>query len=297
VAARAARRLAAALCLALAGAPAAAAEPEGTAAPTPLERFLQERLLDHYYLLRADVKVQIQESHNVVTSTYPARRPETEVHAITVVTPAGVFYASDYRQAEQVPMGVRSGVQFDSHGQPGLALSPTGQPSIGDVIEVDRHASAALAAGDLSRVVGVEATPSGMEIRLEGLSGTPVPVLLRDPHPEDGTADERGKRALDIFGKLVFLIPEGKEERLAWIDPAWPPEQQQAVREGKVVAGMTPLQVLLAWGTPLHVARDRDGVVDVWLFKRGATLLEQLRNRTDVYIAAGKVAQVVEAGP
>lgn len=294
MAARAVRRLAEALLALLAAGAVVAAE---TPAPTPLERLLQARLLDRYFLLLADVKVQQEQTRNVVSTMLPRRRPESRIRPITVVTPDGVFYAADYRQAEQFALEVRSGVMVNAHDKPELVIAPNQQPSIGDVVEVEREAVVALRGGDLARVTGAEETEYGTRLSLEGLSTGTVPVLLRDPEGPRGAPEERAARSLAILGRLVYLLPEDQDERRGRIDPSWSAEQQQAVREGRVLVGMTPLQVLLAWGNPLHVSRDAEGNVDVWLYKRGGTLLEQLRSRTDVYFAAGKVAQVGEDRP
>ena len=264
-------------------------------APTPLERRLQPRLLDRYFLLRADVKVQREETRAVISNTYPPRRAVERSKPITTVTPDGVFYSSDYADKGQYVEGVRAGVQVNSYDKPGLKIEPGANPTTGDVLEVERDSRVALRAGDLARVTGVEELTDGIRLTLEGLGSEPVDVMLREapgPRPAEG---QREPQVLAILGHLVHLVPDAPAERAALIDPSWPPAQQEAVRLARVVPGMTPFQVLLAWGAPLHVSRDPAGRVDTWLYRPGSSVVEQMRRRVDVYFAAGLVTEVVES--
>ena len=283
---------------ALVGAPfavhLAASDPVGRP-PTPLERRLQPRLLDRYFLLRADVKIQRVETRAVISNTYPPRRPETRSKSITTVTPDGVFYASDYPDKGQFVAEVRHGVQVNSQDKPGLKIEPGGNPTTGDILEVERESEVALRAGDLARVTGVEERTDGIRLSIEGLAGESAEVMLREAPGGAEGAEERERAVLAILGHLVHLVPDSPADRRALIDPAWAPSQQEAVRLGKVIAGMSPLQVLLAWGAPLHVSRDAGGRVDTWLYRPGHTVSEQMRRRVDVYFAAGVVTEVVES--
>jgi hypothetical protein len=262
--------------------------------PTPLERRLQPRLLDRYFLLRADIKIQREETRAVISNTYPPRRAESRSKSITTVTPDGVFYASDYADKGQYMAEVRAGVQVNSHDKPGLKIDPGGNPATGDILEVERQSQVALRAGDLARVTGVEELADGVRLSVEGLAGATFDVMLREA-PGEAVGDEERERAiLAILGHLLHVVPDAPAERMALIDPTWPPSQQEAIRLGKVVAGMSPLQVLLCWGAPLHVSRDPGGRVDTWLYRPGSSVIEQMRRRVDVYFAAGAVTEVVE---
>jgi len=263
-------------------------------APTPLERRLQPRLLDRYFLLRADVKIQREEKRTAISNTYPPRRAETHSKSITTVTPDGVFYVADYKDKGQYVQEVRAGVQVNSQDKPGLKIEPGGNPATGDIIEVERESQVALRAGDLARVTGVEERTEGVRLSIEGLASDPVEVMLREAPGVQQAPEERERTLLAILSHLVHLVPDPPAERAALIDPAWPPSYQEAIRLGRVVAGMSPYQVLLAWGAPLYVSRDPGGRVDIWLYRPGHSVVEQTRRRVDVYFAAGAVTEVVE---
>jgi hypothetical protein len=295
MAARAVRRIALGAVAGAALALGAAAPEPAPPAPTALERRLQPRLLDRYFLLRADVKLQREETRAVISNTYPPRRPVTRAKPITTVTPDGVFYASDYADKGQYSAEVRSGVQVNSHDKPGLKIEPGANPTTGDILEVERESLVALRAGDLARVTGVEELTDGIRLSLEGLGSEAVEVMLREAPGAAAGEVEREQKVLGILGHLVHLVPDAPAERAALIDAAWPAAQQEAIRLGRVEAGMSPLQVLLAWGAPLHVSRDPGGRVDTWLYRPGNTVMEQMRRRVDVYFAAGVVTEVVEA--
>ncbi len=48
----------------------------------------------------------------------------------------------------------------------------------------------------------------------------------------------------------------------------WAPEVQEAVLEGRVEEGFTPMQVRVAWGNPDHVEveTDEQGQTEVWIY-------------------------------
>ena len=108
--------------------------------------------------------------------------------------------------------------------------------------------------------------------------------------------EEREARFTALFAKLCFELPDTREGRLERIDPAWSEAVQGAIRDSRVEKGMTPFQVVLAWGNPVFITRDAESLVDIWLYKRGATLVEQLRSQVNVYFASGRVAEVETDG-
>ena len=278
------------------GASAALAAPaEG---PTPLERILQKRYLDHYFLLRADVKVQRVKTETVVSSTVGGLPQLEETRPITLVTEGGVFYAGDYDSQSQLNMNVRSGpAPSTARDDPALqneALVAGG--TVGSVLQVDRTAQVAIPEGNLVRVIGVQEVPHGVQVMLEAFQGQGVPVMVRGADAEEEPPDARAAHFKALFDALCIELPGKPEERLAWVDPAWSETVQTAIRAGRVEAGMTPLQVVLAWGNPVFITRDAESQVDIWLYKRGATLLEQMRNQVNVYFAAGQVAEI-DVGP
>jgi hypothetical protein len=292
--ARAVRGIALAAALGAAFALGSAASDAERPAPTALERRLQPRLLDRYFLLRADVKIQRQETRAVISNTYPPRRAEQRSKSITTVTPEGVFYVSDYADKGQFVQEARAGVQVNSQDKPGLKIEPGGNPTTGDILEVERDSLVAIRAGDLARVTGVQEVPEGVRLSVEGMASDPVDVMLREVPGGEQEPAARERALLSILGHLVHLVPDTPTERAALIDPAWATAQQEAIRSGRVIAGMSPYQVLLTWGAPLHVSRDPGGRVDTWLFRPGSTVAEQMRRRVDVYFAAGAVTEVVE---
>ena len=127
---------------------------------------------------------------------------------------------------------------------------------------------------------------------LEAFQGVAIPVLVRGVGTRDEPLEERQARFAALFARLCFELPDTQEGRLESIDPAWSEAVQEAIRESRVETGMTPFQVVLAWGNPVFISRDADSDVDIWLYKRGATLLEQMRNPVNVYFASGRVAEI-----
>jgi hypothetical protein len=104
-------------------------------------------------------------------------------------------------------------------------------------------------------------------------------------------AAERAKGAMAALGQLLFVLPEDPE---TWVQAEWPERIRTAIRERRVVEEMTREQVLLAWGTPLYLSGDEETGTQVWTYQHGATLREQLRNRSRVYLVLGTVVQVEE---
>ena len=270
----------------LAGAAVAGEEP---AATSPVVRRLEERDLDRYVLLRADVKVAAEEVRRVVAGTFPAPNASERVQPITVVTESGVFYASDYDRRELQPRDVRPGIRVGPVGHPTLAIDPAQGATVGEVVELTRDVRVAFRAGDLVRVTGFEGTPAGIRITLEGLGAGPASVLVRGAEPA-ADAEGEAERVHGWLGALWYDLPDDAAARAGWIESSWPSGAQEAIRAGRVAAGMSRLQVLLAWGNPLLVSRD--GEVEIWLYKRGASLRDQLRSRSNVFFAGGAVVQV-----
>ena len=57
------------------------------------------------------------------------------------------------------------------------------------------------------------------------------------------------------------------------------------------------LVVVLGFGLPIHVTRRAGDSREVWLFKRGRSIREQLRNTTNVVFSDGHVVVVEDATP
>lgn len=272
-----------------------AAAAAGSGGPTPLERDLQKRYLDRCFLLRAAVKLQRVRTETVVSSTVGGPPKLDEVKPITLVTEEGVFYSADYDSSTQVNLDVRpgpivGGASFDDPALQNQALVNGG--TLGSAIQIDRTAVVAIPEGSLARVMGVQEEAGGIRVTLEGLDGRRVPVLVRGAgtaaEPPEGRA-----RAFDaILARLCLELPPEAADREPWIDPLWPQAVQASIRAGRVEAGMTPFQVILAWGNPVYVTRDPERQVEIWLYKRGATLMEQMRDQVNVYFAAGRVTQI-----
>lgn len=267
--------------------------------PTPLERDLQPRYLDQNYLLQADVKVQQVATQTIRSSTVGPRPRLAETRPITVITADGVFYTADYDKTDQLNVDVRRGpgvsgfVGVDDPGWQNQNLVDGG--TVGSVVEVEQSARVAIPKGYVVRVAGIEELPQGVRVYLEAFQGERVPVLVRGGLKPSDPVDARAREFDKLFGRLCFRVPEGTEERLQAIDPAWSEAVQTAIRESRVEVGMTPFQVVLSWGTPVFITRDDDGKVDTWLYRRGATIAEQMRGGVNVYFAAGRVADVGSA--
>ena len=283
----------AALAIATLIAPGAAAAAT-TDAPTPLERVLQKRYLDRFFLLHSDVKVQQVKTQTVVSSTVGGTPKLNETKPITLVTEQGVFYTSNYDSKSELNLDVRAGpLPANAWDDPSLqnqALVMGG--TVGSVVQIDRKAVVAIPQGYLARVVGVVEDTQGVQVLLEAFQGVAIPVLVRGAGTRDEPLEERQARFAALFARLCFELPDTREGRLESIDSAWSEAVQEAIRESRVATGMTPFQVVLAWGNPVFISRDADSDVDIWLYKRGATLLEQMRNPVNVYFASGRVAEI-----
>jgi hypothetical protein len=257
-----------------------------------VERILQRSFLDQHYVLRADVKVQEVKARRVVRST-PMSTPGLELQRpITVATAKGVFYLSDYARKERLETDVHVGL-----GSPDQ--SPSGDPRGGfpqaaDVVEISGEPQIILRGGELVRVTGVEESPEGARVTLEGFGAGPVQAILRSEKPRHLAPAERAAGFSASLAQLLFLVPDEPEGRKQWMQPDWPERIRAAIGEGRVVVGMTDVQVLLAWGTPLYITGEGTEAEGVWTFQRGSTVREQLRNKTRVYFSRGQVVQVEE---
>ncbi len=265
-----------------------AQEPAGRA-PTDLERILQHTYLDHSFLLRADVKMKQVTSRRVLSSTVAGSPALDLLRPITVATRDGVFYLSDYARKERLASDVHLAL-----GSPDIL--PSGDPQGGfvqtaDVVEISAEPQVLIRAGDLTRITGVEEIPGSTQVTLEGSSGGVVQVLVRAGTEIHRPAAERADGFTAALGQLLFLVPDDPE---AWMQASWPKKLRTAIREHRVVEEMTHEQVLLAWGTPLYITGDEEAGTQVWTYQRGATLRQQLRNRTRVYFAGSAVVEVEE---
>jgi hypothetical protein len=272
--------------------------PEDQRPPTALERILQDGYIDQYYVLREDVKVEALKTKQVLSTTYPKRANVERVRPITIVTPDGVFYSNDYDSQVQLEMDVRPGASI-LYGDATDQADAVRGGNIGDVVEFDFRPRVALAAGSVARVVGVQEAEAGVEVTLEGFTSDKVMVLLRGeekPEPVD-EPELRSEFYAERMAQLFYKFPRDPAERMEWVDAAWPADVQSAIREQRVVAGMDHFQVVLAWGVPVYVSREDDSRTEIWLFNRGASILDQLKNQTNVHFAAGQVVRVDAGKP
>ncbi|MEE9126250.1 MAG: hypothetical protein V3U11_03850 [Planctomycetota bacterium] len=263
-----------------------AQEPAGRA-PTDLERILQHTYLDDSFVLRADVKMKQVTSRRVVRSTVASSPALDLLRPITVVTGDGVFYMSDYARKERLISDVHMAL-----GSPDIL--PSGDPQGGfvqtaDVVEISAEPRVLIRAGDLARITGVAEIPAATQVTLEGPGGGVAQVLVRSGAELHRPAVERADGFTAALGQLLFLVPDDPER---WMQAGWSEKLRTAIREHRVVEEMTHEQVLLAWGTPLYLTGDEGTGTRVWTYQRGATLKEQLRNRTRVYFAGGVVMEV-----
>ena len=265
-----------------------AQEPAGRA-PTDLERILQRTYLDQSFVLRADVKMKQVTSRRVVSSTLAGSPALDLLRPITVVTGDGVFYLSDYARQERLASDVHLAL-----GSPDIL--PSGDPQGGfvqtaDVVEISAEPRVLIRAGDLARITGVAEIPAATQVTLEGPGGGVAQVLVRSGAELHRPTAERADGFTAALGQLLFLVPDNPEE---WMQASWPENLRTAIREHRVVEEMTHEQVLLAWGTPLYITGDEEAGTQVWTYQRGATLRQQLRNRTRVYFAGSAVVAVEE---
>jgi hypothetical protein len=270
--------------------PAAADDEPATRPPTEFERLLQAEYLDQSYVLRAPVKVQSIRSRRVVRSTVASSPSLDAVRPITVATAEGVFYLSDYARKERMPSDVHLGL-----GSPDTVPSDPQSDLVqaSDVVEISGEPLAVIQGGELARIVGVEESPDGARVTLEGFGGQPVQAVLRSEVSIHHPAAERAAAFTASLGQLLFLLPADAAAREAWVRPEWPQAIRDAIAERRVVEGMTAEQVLLSWGTPVHITGSEPDETTVWSFQRGASIREQLRNRTRVYLS-GDVVILVE---
>ncbi len=265
-----------------------AQEPAGRA-PTDLERILQHKYLDHSFVLRVDVKMKQVTSRRVVRSTVASSPALDLLRPITVATGDGVFYMSDYARKERLASDVHLAL-----GSPDIL--PSGDPQGGfvqtaDVVEISAEPQVLIRAGDLARIIGVAEIPRAIQVTLEGFGGDVAQVAVRAGSEIHRPAAERADGFTAALGQLLFLVPEDPE---AWMQASWAEKLRTAIREHRVVEEMSHEQVLLAWGTPLYITGDEEAGTQVWTYQRGATLRQQLRNRTRVYFAGSAVVEVEE---
>lgn len=257
--------------------------------PTDLERILQATYLDQSFVLRADVKMQQVTSRRVITSTVASSPALDLLRPITVATAEGVFYLSDYARKERLASDVHMAL-----GSPDIPPSENpegGFVQTADVVEISGESHVLMRGGDLAGIRGVQEIPGAIQVTLVGFGVDPVQVLVRPETEAQRPAATRADGFTVALGQLLFLVPDDPE---AWMQAGWPERVRNAIRGNRVLEEMTPEQVLLAWGTPLHITGDNDAGTRVWTYQRGATLREQLRNRTRVYFAGGAVVQVEE---
>ena len=189
--------------------------------PSPEVAALQKRYLDRYFLLRVDVKIQKADVNRILASTVPPPPKLEALHSTTVITPDGVFYTRDYAQTTEVNADVRPGIDVRGDAQPGDATRQDGSGMTGDVLEIKRESVAVLEQEDLARVIGIEEVAHGYLLTVEGFSAQPVEVDLRVKGAKASAATpETGFD--ELFGQLVYLLPEDPEALAAWIDPIWP---------------------------------------------------------------------------
>ncbi len=101
-----------------------------------------------------------------------------------------------------------------------------------------------------------------------------------------GQAGFAPRSGLFLFDYLDPALDEGADRaesvaeqlRRAQVDAFggdWPPEVAEAVREGRVVEGMTPRQVEVSWGWPTQVERGPAGQ-QRWIYERQGSQLRQV---------------------
>jgi hypothetical protein len=255
--------------------------------PTDLERVLQHTYLDQSFVLRTDVKMRQITSRRVVSSTVAGGPNLDLLRPTTVVTENGVFYLSDYASKERLTSDVHVAL-----GSPDILPSEDPQGGFvqtSDVVEISGESQVAMQAGGLARITGVEEIPGSTRVTLQGFGEGVAQVLVRSETELHRPVAERADGFTAALGQLLFLLPDDSE---AWMQPGWPENLRTAIREQRVVEGMIPEQVLLAWGTPLYISDDEEQGTQVWTYQRGATLREQLRNPTRVYFVNSTVVQV-----
>ncbi len=275
--------------LALLVPPPAISEENAERPATEVERVLQQRYLDRYFVLRTDIKVQEVTSRQVVSRSFPKGGLEL-TRPITVATPEGVFYMSDYARKEQLETDPRLGPNENSVPTED-PRGVTGQP-LDAVVEISGRSRVVLHAGELARVTGISENSQGFEAMFEGFETGPATVFVRTQLDAYQPVPRRAEAFSDSLARLVFDLPDDAGEKEAWIDPGWSEEVQEAVREGHVREGMTEVQVLLAWGTPVYITRAGSSSGPVLNYKRGKNVMDQLRNRKSVAFAGGRVVSV-----
>ena len=277
--------------------------------PTMMEQAIHEEYLGRALLLREDVKVRVVQerprstsgadpsSRGVIPSAFgitfqdngsPLILGDRVIHPITLVTAGGVFHRSDYDEEETYghPAGVLEGILSTE-----LPLRDE-RPHRFTRPVIDRTVSATvrviLREGAVTRITDASETPWGILARLESYGEGPAAVLFRTDVGFSEPLDER-RAAFSGLASRIFALPS---EEAARNQDSWPRTIRDAVRAHRVLEGMNAAQVLLAWGDPVHISRGPMTSEEIWMFKRGANIMEQLRNTTNVRFAGGRVVGI-----
>ena len=260
-------------------------------ASTKAENSLGEAFLNRYFLLRENVKGRSTQrtTSAIAIATWGKSRVDAGndpgLEAITVVTPRGVFYSSDYDVEEQV-MESAADLAFRLGNTPIGLVPPTSV-----VTDIAQRTIVVLQRGQITRLARLQEDPRGYRVTLESFGIEPIDVLLR-PATTPVVSVEQQDAALSRLLGLLLVDPSDESA----VPGVWSAEVREAIAQGRVILGMDPQQVLLAWGSPVQVTTRRGGSAETWLFKRGATLVDQIRNRTNVSFWDGGVI-AVESGP
>jgi hypothetical protein len=201
----------------------------------------------------------------------------------------GVSCSSDY-DVDDLLMESAADVAFRLDNTP-IGLTPP----VSFVRNVSRRTVVVLCRGQIARPTHLRKDPRGFRVTLTSFGVDPTDALLL-PGPAPVASFESQDDALLPLLDLRLADPPDPSAFPETGENTWSAEVREAIAQGRIILGMDAEQVLRAWGSPVQVTTLRASSGETWLFMRGATLADQIRNGTNVSFRDGRVIDI-ESGP
>jgi hypothetical protein len=201
----------------------------------------------------------------------------------------GVSYFSAYG-VDDLLMEPAADVAFRLDNTPiGLA------PPASFVWNVSRKRTVVLRRGQITRPMRLRNEPRGFRVTLTSFGVDPTDAPLFPGLAPVASFESQNDALFPLLDPLL-AGPSDPSDFPETEEGMWSAEIREAIAQGHVIVGMDAQQVLRAWGSPVQVTTLRASSGETWLFMRGATLADQIRNGTNVSFWDGRVIDV-ESGP